>query len=80
MLIPDFQYHDSFYCDSVFQKTPSLAIPYLILSRFLYLSSVAEKRGRSMDVSDLEELLLGCTQLEVRFHFSRMDLQNDPEK
>ncbi|KAK4491468.1 hypothetical protein RD792_002218 [Penstemon davidsonii] len=34
--------------------------------RSLYLSSVAEKRGRSVDVSHLEELLSGCTQLEVR--------------
>ncbi|XP_031131099.1 F-box/LRR-repeat protein 10 [Ipomoea triloba] len=33
--------------------------------RFLYLSSVADKRGRSIDVSDLEELLSGCTQLET---------------
>ncbi|XP_027185705.1 F-box/LRR-repeat protein 10 isoform X1 [Coffea eugenioides] len=33
--------------------------------RFLYLSSLAEKRGRSIDVSDLEELLLGCTELET---------------
>ncbi|XP_073153481.1 F-box/LRR-repeat protein 10-like isoform X1 [Henckelia pumila] len=33
--------------------------------RFLYLSSVAEKRGRSVDVSHLEELLSGCTQLEA---------------
>ncbi|CAH9106939.1 unnamed protein product [Cuscuta epithymum] len=33
--------------------------------RFLYLSSVADKRGRSIDVSDLEELLRGCTQLET---------------
>ncbi|XP_047945233.1 F-box/LRR-repeat protein 10 isoform X6 [Salvia hispanica] len=34
--------------------------------RFLYLSSVAEKRGRSVDVLHLEEMLSGCTQLEVR--------------
>ncbi|KAL3539116.1 hypothetical protein ACH5RR_002482 [Cinchona calisaya] len=33
--------------------------------RFLYLSSLAEKRGRSIDASDLEALLLGCTQLET---------------
>ncbi|CAH9056792.1 unnamed protein product [Cuscuta europaea] len=33
--------------------------------RFLYLSSVGDKRGRSIDVSDLEELLRGCTQLET---------------
>ncbi|GFQ06711.1 F-box/LRR-repeat protein 10 [Phtheirospermum japonicum] len=33
--------------------------------RFLYLSSVAEKRGRSMDVLHLEELLTGCTHLET---------------
>ncbi|KAG8368039.1 hypothetical protein BUALT_Bualt15G0004000 [Buddleja alternifolia] len=33
--------------------------------RFLYLSSVAEKRGRSIDVSHLEELLSGCSQLET---------------
>lgn len=32
------------------------------------MSSVADKRGRSIDVSDLEELLSGCTQLEVRLH------------
>lgn len=36
--------------------------------RFLYLSSVAEKRGRSIDVSHLEELLSGCNQLEVKVH------------
>ncbi|KAL0422950.1 UNVERIFIED_CONTAM: F-box/LRR-repeat protein 10 [Sesamum latifolium] len=33
--------------------------------RFLYLSSVAEKRGRSVDVLHLEELLNGCTHLET---------------
>ncbi|KAK6118680.1 hypothetical protein DH2020_047593 [Rehmannia glutinosa] len=33
--------------------------------RFLYLSSVAEKRGRSIDVLHLEELLSGCTHLET---------------
>ncbi|WMV13292.1 hypothetical protein MTR67_006677 [Solanum verrucosum] len=33
--------------------------------RFLYLSSLAEKRGRSIDVSDLEVLFGGCTQLET---------------
>ncbi|KAL6963651.1 hypothetical protein U1Q18_034658 [Sarracenia purpurea var. burkii] len=33
--------------------------------RSLHLSSVAEKRGRSIHVSDLEELLSGCTELEV---------------
>ncbi|XP_057966393.1 F-box/LRR-repeat protein 10 isoform X2 [Malania oleifera] len=33
--------------------------------RFLYLSSVAEKRGRAIHISDLEELVNGCTQLEV---------------
>ncbi|KAK4437592.1 F-box/LRR-repeat protein 10 [Sesamum alatum] len=33
--------------------------------RFLYLSSVAEKRGRSVDVLHLEELLSGCTHLET---------------
>ncbi|KAL7156360.1 hypothetical protein ABFS83_02G004100 [Erythranthe nasuta] len=33
--------------------------------RFVYLSSVAEKRGRSVDVIHLEELLSGCTQLET---------------
>ncbi|XP_042059536.1 F-box/LRR-repeat protein 10-like, partial [Salvia splendens] len=33
--------------------------------RFLYLSSVAEKRGRSVDVLHLEEMLSGCTQLET---------------
>ena len=41
---------------------------FAFLFRFLYLSSLAEKRGGSIDVSDLEELLLGCTELEVRFH------------
>lgn len=34
--------------------------------RSLYLGSVAEKRGRAIDISDLEELLNGCSQLEVR--------------
>ncbi|PSS21780.1 F-box/LRR-repeat protein [Actinidia chinensis var. chinensis] len=33
--------------------------------RSLFLSSVAEKRGRSIHVSDLEELLNGCTELET---------------
>ncbi|CAK9316019.1 unnamed protein product [Citrullus colocynthis] len=33
--------------------------------RSLYLSSVAEKRGRAIHIADLEELLSGCTQLEV---------------
>ncbi|KAH6777088.1 F-box/RNI-like superfamily protein [Perilla frutescens var. hirtella] len=33
--------------------------------RFLYLSSVADKRGRSVDVLHLEEMLSGCTQLET---------------
>lgn len=33
--------------------------------RSLYLGSVAEKRGRSIHISDLEELLSGCPQLEV---------------
>ncbi|KAA8546142.1 hypothetical protein F0562_020964 [Nyssa sinensis] len=33
--------------------------------RSLYLSTVAEKRGRSIHVSDLEELLSGCTELET---------------
>ncbi|XP_042495263.1 F-box/LRR-repeat protein 10 isoform X1 [Macadamia integrifolia] len=32
--------------------------------RSLYLGSVAEKRGRAIHISDLEELLSGCTQLE----------------
>ncbi|KAL5856180.1 hypothetical protein ACOSQ3_006014 [Xanthoceras sorbifolium] len=32
--------------------------------RSLYLGSVAEKRGRSIHITDLEELLGGCTQLE----------------
>ncbi|KAL1811099.1 hypothetical protein ACET3Z_021164 [Daucus carota] len=35
------------------------------LLRSLYLSSVADKRWRSMCVSDLEQLLTGCTQLET---------------
>ncbi|CAN1771020.1 F-box/LRR-repeat protein 10 [Linum perenne] len=34
--------------------------------RCLYLGSVAEKRGRAIHISDLEELLSGCRQLEVR--------------
>ncbi|KAK4284890.1 hypothetical protein QN277_001662 [Acacia crassicarpa] len=33
--------------------------------RSLYLGSVAEKRGRSIHISDLEELLSGCSQLEA---------------
>ncbi|GAV86606.1 LRR_6 domain-containing protein [Cephalotus follicularis] len=33
--------------------------------RSLYLGSVAEKRGRSIHISDLEVLLSGCTQLEA---------------
>lgn len=33
--------------------------------RSLYLSSVADKRWRSICVSDLEQLLSGCTQLET---------------
>ncbi|XVE93927.1 hypothetical protein REPUB_Repub01dG0236200 [Reevesia pubescens] len=33
--------------------------------RSLYLGSVAEKRGRAIHISDLEELLGGCTQLEA---------------
>ncbi|KAJ8572140.1 hypothetical protein K7X08_008651 [Anisodus acutangulus] len=33
--------------------------------RFLYLSSLAEKRDRSIDVSDLEVLFGGCSQLET---------------
>ncbi|XP_050946128.1 F-box/LRR-repeat protein 10 isoform X2 [Cucumis melo] len=33
--------------------------------RSLYLSSVAEKRGRAIHIEDLEELLSGCTQLEA---------------
>ncbi|KAJ6708076.1 RNI-LIKE SUPERFAMILY PROTEIN-RELATED [Salix viminalis] len=32
--------------------------------RYLYLGSVAEKRGRAIHISDLEVLLRGCTQLE----------------
>ncbi|XP_030450295.1 F-box/LRR-repeat protein 10 isoform X1 [Syzygium oleosum] len=35
--------------------------------KFLYLGSVAENRGRALHVSDLEELLSGCTQLEALF-------------
>ncbi|PIN25712.1 hypothetical protein CDL12_01506 [Handroanthus impetiginosus] len=35
------------------------------LKEFLYLSSLAEKRGRSVDVLHLEELLSGCTHLET---------------
>lgn len=34
--------------------------------RSLCLGSVAEKRGRAIHISDLEELLSGCGQLEVR--------------
>ncbi|EXB93814.1 F-box/LRR-repeat protein 10 [Morus notabilis] len=33
--------------------------------RSLCLGSVAEKRGRAVHISDLEELLSGCTQLEA---------------
>ncbi|KAG6589027.1 F-box/LRR-repeat protein 10, partial [Cucurbita argyrosperma subsp. sororia] len=33
--------------------------------RSLYLSSVAEKRGRAIHIADLEELLSGCTRLEA---------------
>ncbi|KAJ1436337.1 Leucine-rich repeat [Sesbania bispinosa] len=33
--------------------------------RSLYLGSVAEKRGRAIHISDLEELLSGCSQLEA---------------
>ncbi|KAK7270155.1 hypothetical protein RIF29_23095 [Crotalaria pallida] len=33
--------------------------------RSLYLGSVAEKRGRSIHISDLEELLTGCSNLEA---------------
>ncbi|KAJ4826903.1 hypothetical protein Tsubulata_006130 [Turnera subulata] len=33
--------------------------------RYLYLGSVAEKRARAVHVSDLEELLTGCQQLEA---------------
>ncbi|CAN1134654.1 F-box/LRR-repeat protein 10 [Linum perenne] len=33
--------------------------------RCLYLGSVAEKRGRAIHISDLEELLSGCRQLEA---------------
>ncbi|KAJ4962323.1 hypothetical protein NE237_022262 [Protea cynaroides] len=32
--------------------------------RSLYLGSLAEKRGRAIHISDLEELLSGCAQLE----------------
>lgn len=35
------------------------------LFRSLYLGSVAEKRGRSIHITDLEELLGGCSELEV---------------
>lgn len=43
-----------------------LLVRFIFIFRFLYLSSLAEKRGRSIDVSDLEVLFGGCTQLEVR--------------
>ncbi|OIW12748.1 hypothetical protein TanjilG_24681 [Lupinus angustifolius] len=33
--------------------------------RSLYLGSVAEKRGRAIHISDLEDLLTGCSQLEA---------------
>ncbi|GAB4853114.1 hypothetical protein Ancab_017298 [Ancistrocladus abbreviatus] len=50
--------------------------------RSLYLGSVAEKRGRAIHISDLEELLRGCSELETlslmfdvsifpRLHFAR---------
>lgn len=38
----------------------------LLSARSLCLGSVAEKRGRAIHISDLEELLSGCGQLEVR--------------
>ncbi|KAL9256508.1 F-box/LRR-repeat protein 10-like protein [Drosera capensis] len=34
--------------------------------RSLYIGSVAEKRGRAIHVSDLEELLSGCNELETQ--------------
>lgn len=40
-----------------------------VFFRSLCLGSVAEKRGRAIHISDLEELLIGCTQLEVRLHY-----------
>lgn len=43
-----------------------LSIRVVYFHRSLYLGSVAEKRGRSIHISDLEELLTGCSQLEVR--------------
>lgn len=43
-----------------------LSIHVVYFHRSLYLGSVAEKRGRSIHISDLEELLTGCSQLEVR--------------
>lgn len=33
--------------------------------RSLHLGAVAEKRGRSIHISDMEDLLTGCTQLET---------------
>ncbi|KAJ7978665.1 F-box/LRR-repeat protein [Quillaja saponaria] len=51
--------------------------------RFLWLGSVAENRGRAIHISDLEELLGGCSQLEalalmcdvslfLRYNFARV--------
>lgn len=36
--------------------------------RSLYLGSMSEYRVQAIDISDLKELLHGCTQLEVRFN------------
>jgi len=43
-----------------------LSIRVVYFHRSLYLGSVAEKRGRAIHISDLEELLTGCSHLEVR--------------
>lgn len=52
--------------DDLFSWSLACLLSSILLLRFLYLSSLAEKRGRSIDVSDLEVLFGGCTQLEVR--------------
>lgn len=52
----------------------------ILFLRALYLGSVAEKRGRSVHISDLEELLSGCTQLEVRFNYNKRFLKFEKRK
>lgn len=61
-----------FFAKSVPSDIVISFVHLLFFFRSLYLSSVAEKRGRSIHVSDLEELLNGCTELEVRFSLLEM--------